>query len=98
MIFQVQFRLQQVVSAPSDKREDLLKELEHFAFRGIPNVSSPRLPDANSDKNDQNLAENELDEDKSITVSHELPKMYLSLNKKFSLWSFFVRNDLRFGK
>jgi hypothetical protein len=66
---QVQFRLQQVVSAPSDKREDLLKELEHFAFRGIPHVSSPRQPDANSDKNEQNLEENEHEEDKSITVS-----------------------------
>ena len=30
------------MSAPSDKKEDLLKELEHFAFRGIPNVNSPR--------------------------------------------------------
>lgn len=41
-MLQVQLRLQQVVSAPSDKKEDLLKELEHFAFRGIPNVNSPR--------------------------------------------------------
>ena len=31
-----------MVSAPSDKKEGLLKELEHFAFRGIPNLSSPR--------------------------------------------------------
>ena len=40
----MQLRLQQVVNAPSDKREDLLKELENFAFRGIPNLSSPRVP------------------------------------------------------
>ena len=40
--FQVQLRLQQVVNAPSERREDLLKELEHFAFRGIPNLNSPR--------------------------------------------------------
>ena len=40
--FQVQLRLQQVVNAPTERREDLLKELEHFAFRGIPNVNSPR--------------------------------------------------------
>ncbi len=39
----MQFRLQQVVSAPADKRENLLKELENFAFRGIPNISSPLL-------------------------------------------------------
>jgi len=29
------------MSAPADKRENLLKELESFAFRGIPNTSTP---------------------------------------------------------
>ena len=43
--------------------------MEHFAFRGIPNVNSPRLPDENVDKNDQNSLENELEEDRSITVN-----------------------------
>ena len=36
---QVQLRLQQVVGAAPEKREDLLRELEQFAFRGIPNLS-----------------------------------------------------------
>merc|ERR550517_2424384 len=36
----VQLRLQQVVSAPASKREDLLMELQQFAFRGIPNAST----------------------------------------------------------
>ncbi|KAG8041539.1 hypothetical protein G9C98_002832 [Cotesia typhae] len=36
----VQFRLRQIVDAPSDQKENLLKELEEFAFRGIPDVSS----------------------------------------------------------
>ena len=32
-----------MVSAPSEHKEDLLKELERFAFRGIPKIScSPR--------------------------------------------------------
>ncbi|KAL3290015.1 hypothetical protein HHI36_023389 [Cryptolaemus montrouzieri] len=35
---QVQFRLKQVVSAPPEDREELLKSLEEFAFRGIPDV------------------------------------------------------------
>ncbi|CAH1153711.1 unnamed protein product [Phaedon cochleariae] len=35
---QVQFRLRQVVNAPSEDKEDLLKSLEEFAFRGIPDV------------------------------------------------------------
>ena len=29
----------QVVSAPAAEREDLLMELQQFAFRGIPNAS-----------------------------------------------------------
>ncbi|CAG9828811.1 unnamed protein product [Diabrotica balteata] len=35
---QVQFRLRQVVNAPSEDKEELLKSLEEFAFRGIPDV------------------------------------------------------------
>ncbi|XP_015118618.1 RUN domain-containing protein 1 [Diachasma alloeum] len=35
---QVQFRLRQIVDAPTDEKEKLLKELEEFAFRGIPDV------------------------------------------------------------
>ena len=45
MYLQVQLRLQQVVSAPPENRENLLKELEQFAFRGVPNLSSPRIPE-----------------------------------------------------
>lgn len=35
---QVQFRLRQVVNSPLEDREELLKSLEEFAFRGIPDV------------------------------------------------------------
>jgi repressor of nif and glnA expression len=35
---QVQFRLKQIVAAPVDDKESLLKELEEFAFRGCPNL------------------------------------------------------------
>ncbi|KAG7207801.1 hypothetical protein KM043_009408 [Ampulex compressa] len=35
---QVQFRLRQIVDAPTHEKEALLKELEEFAFRGIPDV------------------------------------------------------------
>ena len=38
----VQLRLQQIVSAPGESREELLKDLEQFAFRGIPDM---RVPD-----------------------------------------------------
>lgn len=36
---QVQFRLRQIVDSPAEDKEDLLKSLEEFAFRGIPDVS-----------------------------------------------------------
>ncbi|XP_034946370.1 RUN domain-containing protein 1 isoform X2 [Chelonus insularis] len=36
----VQFRLRQIVDAPTEEKENLLKELEEFAFRGIPDVSN----------------------------------------------------------
>lgn len=35
---QVQFRLRQIVEAPTGERDGLLKNLEEFAFRGIPEV------------------------------------------------------------
>nr|CAH7742400.1 unnamed protein product [Callosobruchus chinensis] len=35
---QVQFRLRQVVNAPNEDKEELLKSLEEFAFSGIPDV------------------------------------------------------------
>lgn len=35
---QVQFRLKQIVSAETSDREALLKELEEFAFKGIPDI------------------------------------------------------------
>lgn len=37
---QVQFRLKQICDAPTNKKEELLKELEEFAFRGIPDIQS----------------------------------------------------------
>lgn len=36
---QVQFRLHQVVEAPLEDKETLLKSLQEFAFRGIPDIS-----------------------------------------------------------
>lgn len=36
LFLQVQFRLKQIVDADADSKEKLLKELEEFAFRGIP--------------------------------------------------------------
>lgn len=40
---QVQFRLRQIVDAPTTEKEALLKELEEFAFRGIPDVPNNLL-------------------------------------------------------
>lgn len=38
---QVQFRLKQIVTAPIEEKEVLLKDLEEFAFRGCPNLNKP---------------------------------------------------------
>lgn len=35
---QVQFRLRQIVDAPVQDKEMLLRDLEEFAFRGIPDI------------------------------------------------------------
>ncbi|KAB0801414.1 hypothetical protein PPYR_05768 [Photinus pyralis] len=49
---QVQFRLRQIVDAPRSDKQELLKALEEFAFRGIPDIDLVR------DKIDEaNLAE-----------------------------------------
>ncbi|XP_022695643.1 RUN domain-containing protein 1-like isoform X2 [Varroa jacobsoni] len=38
---QVQFRLKQIIDAPNDNKQALLKELEEFAFRGVPDLREP---------------------------------------------------------
>lgn len=43
---QVQFRLKQIVSAKPEDKETLLKELEEFAFKGIPDVRGCKVQDA----------------------------------------------------
>lgn len=36
---QVQFRLRQIIDAPTQDKEILLQDLEEFAFKGIPEIS-----------------------------------------------------------
>lgn len=52
---QVQFRLRQIVNAPPHHKEDMLKALEEFAFKGIPDVhtgSINKVMDKISTQND----------------------------------------------
>ena len=46
----VQLRLQQIVAAPNSAREELLRDLEQFAFRGIPNTRPAGLPNIKSEQ------------------------------------------------
>ncbi|KAL7294372.1 hypothetical protein TKK_0012379 [Trichogramma kaykai] len=62
---QVQFRLKQICDAPTDEKEELLKELEEFAFRGIPDIQSnlifnsqSSMPSTPSHKRDSSLLDN----------------------------------------
>lgn len=48
ILIQVQFRLRQIVDAPASEKETLLKELEEFAFRGIPDVPNSLLLESRS--------------------------------------------------
>lgn len=40
---QVQFRLRQIVNAPNEMKEELLKELEEFASRGCPDLKKRKI-------------------------------------------------------
>ena len=42
-MFQVQFRLKQVVDASADEKEKLLLDLEEFTNRGIPDLREANL-------------------------------------------------------
>lgn len=56
---QVQLRLKQIVAASDDEKEALLKELEEFAFRGIPDLRDPQIDGniLNDKDNDQRWIE-----------------------------------------
>lgn len=47
---QVQFRLRQIVESPPDERDILLKNLEEFAFRGIPDIQNSSETKLNGEK------------------------------------------------
>ncbi|XP_041466703.1 RUN domain-containing protein 1-like [Lytechinus variegatus] len=49
---QVQFRLKQVVTSEGEEKENLLKELEEFAFKGCPDVRGSKSQDANTLEDD----------------------------------------------
>lgn len=54
---QVQFRLRQIVESPPDERDVLLKNLEEFAFRGIPEIKNTTESSVENDGNIINLVE-----------------------------------------
>lgn len=71
----VQLRLQQVVGAPADKKEALLMELQQFAFRGIPDVSSPLPQDDKCFKyneDDRNFNGHEATNNHSMTIEDSI--------------------------
>lgn len=48
---QVQFRLKQIVDAPAEDKQTLLRDLEEFAFRGI-----PEIPEISSDRSSRQVS------------------------------------------
>lgn len=59
---QVQLRLKQIVSAENEEKEQLLKELEEFAFRGIPDLRQPQI-DFDTEIKDSSSSQHILDPD-----------------------------------
>ncbi len=51
------------MSAPTEKREELLKELEQFAFRGIPSLQSPRIPRQDDEEEEEEEGPEEEEEE-----------------------------------
>lgn len=66
----VQFRLKQVVAAPTEEKEGMLQELEEFAFRGCPNLNNPNILMQDHEKiiADQNEKQKELIEQLKIQL------------------------------
>ncbi|KAI1292666.1 RUN domain-containing protein 1 [Halotydeus destructor] len=62
---QVQLRLKQIVDAEADEKEKLLKELEEFAFRGIPDFREPVI-DLALVPNDADVDGTDFDDDQRI--------------------------------
>ncbi|KAG1677506.1 RUN domain-containing protein 1 [Nymphon striatum] len=73
---QVQFRLKQIVDASAEEKELLLKELEEFAFRGIPDIQEIRCNSDEIEESVGNLV--------SVEQSHE-QKMNLQRQKQQEL-------------
>ncbi|KAH8267037.1 hypothetical protein KR044_000486, partial [Drosophila immigrans] len=66
----VQLRVRQIVEAPTDERDQLLRDLEDFAFQGIPEAVQP-LPgqdDGDGDDGDSNENGNEEGDDNETTA------------------------------
>ncbi|XP_067641630.1 RUN domain-containing protein 1 [Eurosta solidaginis] len=59
----VQLRVRQIVEAPSHERDQLLKDLEEFAFRGIP---EPIVPGAGGTSNSQSSATHSQADDEAV--------------------------------
>ena len=87
---QVQLRLQQVVGAAPEKREDLLRELEQFAFRGIPNLS-PKCVTGQPDLEDEEAIPHKSSSIKPEIEENSKEQVQVNLCQKL----FFLQNRRR---
>ncbi|XP_017067623.1 RUN domain-containing protein 1 [Drosophila eugracilis] len=49
----VQLRVRQIVEAPAEERDQLLRDLDDFAFQGIPEAVQSKEPHSDTDSNDR---------------------------------------------
>lgn len=72
---QVQLRLKQIVDADSEEKERLLKELEEFAFRGIPDTRNEFILDAEKELSTlRDEGDNENNDDRSHKLDRQREK------------------------
>ena len=82
---QVQLRLKQIVDASPERKENLLKELEEFAFRGIPDYRLPELDEFNGNKCTSVGESNEAENDEQSSNGQKASKLQLQRDKQKEL-------------
>ncbi|RWS27692.1 RUN domain-containing protein 1-like protein [Leptotrombidium deliense] len=80
---QVQLRLKQIVDAEPEEKEQLLKSLEEFAFRGIPDLRHPTIEFKNDDRSivERNDNKLELQREKQKELISKLKEQLEDLEK-----------------
>lgn len=90
---QVQFRLKQIVQAPDQDKERLLKELEEFAFRGCPNINGNKFAKNNFKNSELNSAHEQIIEEQRLKQKNLIDQLKEQL-QDLETYAYQVNNQL----